>query len=54
MTLPPSELPKALSDRVSAVEEDGSLYIILIEAQLGNVPLAQCQMLAPPSVVSVA
>ena len=56
MTLPsnPSQLPQALSDKVSAVEEDGSLYIILAEAELGDVPLAQCQKLAPPSVVSVA
>ena len=60
MTLPPSlpsnpsQLSQALSDKVSAVGEDGSLHIILAEAELANVPLTQCQKLASPSVVSEA
>ena len=52
MTLPPSlpsnpsQLLQALSDKVSAVEVDGSLHIILAEAELVNVSLTQFQKLA--------
>ena len=60
MTLPPSlpsnpsQLLQALSDKVSAVEEDSSLHIILAEAELVDVSLTQFQKLASPSVVSEA
>ena len=60
MTLPPSlpsnpsQLLLALSDLVSAMEEDSNLHIILIEAELGDVPPAQSKKLTPPSVVSEA
>ena len=36
------------------MEEDSNLHITLIEAELGDVPLAQSKKLTPPSVVSEA
>ena len=60
MTLPPSlpsnpsQLLLALSYLVLAMEEDRNLHIILIEAELGDVRLAQSKKLTPPSVVSEA